>query len=469
MPNSIPEQIILKRRKKIVEKNGVVLPRTESVEDTLTKIIPLCQKIGVTRVSDITYMDKLYIPNYTAVLPGTEDSIWVYSGKGVTGAHAQVSALMESIERYSSLGSTCSKHIIQGTYSQLRKSHGNVLHPDEVVEPVEQAFSYKNSTADFFKGYDLINNTEVLVPIQLVLSRYSPKSPAVRVFSYSHTNGLASGNVLEEAVCHALCEVIERDAASIADLCASSIPYTILERTMSSFSDIMNYRTIQLINDRFVDDPSIFPEVDISGVVKELRPIGSLVKRFINFGIPLLIKEITQHDIGIPTFVASSSEWLNNEYGLFAKGYGAHPDARVALLRAITEMSQTRAGNIQGARDDLRRINYAENDELYKRRWQFMSTSSPSKIIGKRKVFSEVESFERYDILDDIKLILNHLKKAGLNRVLIVDLTHPSIGIPVVRAIVPGLETFEVAKLFKDSKLIMGRRAKRGFLRVLRS
>ena len=64
-----------------------------------------------------------------------------------------------------------------------------------------------------------------MVPAQLVLSRYSAKPPSINVFPYSHTNGLASGNVLEEAICHALCEVIERDAASIADLCASS--YTI--------------------------------------------------------------------------------------------------------------------------------------------------------------------------------------------------------------------------------------------------
>ena len=38
---------------------------------------------------------------------------------------------------------------------------------------------------------------------------------------------------------------------------------------------------------------------------------------------------------------------------MFAKGYGTHLDARIALIRAITELSQTRAVNIQGARDDL--------------------------------------------------------------------------------------------------------------------
>ena len=90
----------------------------------------------------------------------------------------------------------------------------------------------------------------------------------------------------------------------------------------------------------------------------------------------MLIKDITQKDIGIPTFVASSIEWITHDYGYFAKGYGTHPDARIALIRAITEVSQTRAVNIQGARDDLKKIQYKENDEIYKRKWQFMPASS---------------------------------------------------------------------------------------------
>ena len=111
----------LKSRNKYIANNGNLSTRIKSVEDTLAEIIPLCKRIGVTRISDITYMDKLYIPNYTAVLPGTEDSIWVYSGKGPTKAHAKASALMESIERYSSLSSTYSKSFIQGSYSAVVK------------------------------------------------------------------------------------------------------------------------------------------------------------------------------------------------------------------------------------------------------------------------------------------------------------------------------------------------------------
>jgi YcaO-like protein with predicted kinase domain len=79
--------------------------RTRPAQETLDKVVPLSKKIGVTRLADITDMDVLRIPNYSAVLPGTEDYIWVYSGKGQTREHAKASALMESIERYSALPS----------------------------------------------------------------------------------------------------------------------------------------------------------------------------------------------------------------------------------------------------------------------------------------------------------------------------------------------------------------------------
>jgi len=441
-----------------------------SIQDTLTEIIPLCIKIGVTRISDITFMDRLYVPNYSAILPGTEDLFWVYSGKGTTTSHAKASALMEAIERYSSLPSTYPRTFIQGSYLQLSKLHNKVLHPAEVVELVNQGYNDKDAIMDFLPGFDLLTNEKVLVPAEIALYRYSPKHPAIYAFSHSHTNGLASGNVLEEAICHALCEVIERDAVSIADLCASSIPYNILEKIIDSLKkeEKGGYPVARIpAEDKFVDDSSIFPDVDISEIAEEFEPIKRLVKKFTNAGIPLLIKDITQKDIGIPTFVASSVEWITSDYGYFAKGFGTHPDARIALIRAITETSQTRAANIQGARDDLKKIQYKENDEIYKRKWQFMPASSSSSSLTRQKnnnkniiKFSEIKTHMNEDILDDINLILYSLKEAGLKRAIIVDLTNPNIGIPVVRAIVPGLETFEV------TKSIMGRRAKEYFKRL---
>lgn len=453
----------LRSRAKYIEINGDVSPRVSSVEETLTKIIPICKKIGVTRISDITYLDHLYIPNYTAVLPGTEDLFWVYSGKGLTKAHAKTSALMESIERYCSLASTYSGNFIQGTYSELSKSYNKVLHPDEVVEPVERKYNDRDSIIDFLMGYDLLTHERVLVPAELVFCSYTAKPPATHMFLYSHTNGLASGNVLEEAICQALSEVIERDAVSIADLCSSCIPFTILEKITKSLTEGYKDRVSQFTQDKFVDDPSIFSEVDISEIMNEFVPLKLLAKRFTNAGIPLLIKNITQKDIGIPTFVASSIEWVSKDYGYFARGYGTHPDARIALIRAITEVSQTRAVTIQGARDDMKKIQYKENEEIYKRKWEFMPTSAFSgKNNNKNKTnFRQIDTYVKKDILEDIELILNNLKQAGVKRAIVVELTNPNIGIPVVRVIVPGLETFEVAKLYVSDQLFMGSRAKK--------
>src|SRR5215217_2767070 len=162
----------LKSTRKYTTSYGEVLTRTKSSEDTLSDLIPICKNF-VTRISEITYMDKLYIPNYSAILPGTEDFIWVYSGKGTTKADAKASALMEAMERYSSLSKTCSKPFVRGTYSELSRLYDKVLHPDEVVEFVNPGYDGNNSITDFLPGFDLMNNENVLVPAQLALSKYS--------------------------------------------------------------------------------------------------------------------------------------------------------------------------------------------------------------------------------------------------------------------------------------------------------
>ena len=435
------EQLLLKSRKKWTVTGT---SRIKPAQETFIEVTALAKKIGVTRLADITDMDILRIPNYSAILPGTEDYIWVYSGKGPTKTHAKVSALMESIERYSSLPSGAPRNFIQGSYDQL-SSTSRVLHPEEIVEPL--GFHYRNDMImDFLPGVDLFTGQQIMVPAALALFRYSPKAPAVNPFAFHHTNGLASGNVEEEAICHSLCEVIERDAMSLAELRASAIPFHFLKHVMNSLK-AKGYPIPAISADTFKDDPGIFPDVDISEI--EFEPAKAMANKFSNAGIPLIIKDITS-TVGIPTFNASSIEWVTHDYGYLAEGHGAHPDSRIALLRAITEVSQTRAANIQGARDDLRKINYGQDNTDDKRAWQFMPSKNTIK-------FSEVRTYFNEDILEDIKLLLDHLKGDGLATAIIVNLTNPEIGIPVVRAVVPGLETFKI------TKSVMGHRAKRYF------
>jgi thioglycine synthase len=435
----------LKSRKKWTSKGT---SRIQPVEATLEKVNPMINEIGISRIANITDMDRLKIPNYSSVLPGTEDYIWVYGGKGPTKNHAKASAIMESIERFSALQRNYTFKVIQGSYEELSKSY-NILTYDEVIEPL--SFTLDNKMImDYCMGYDLLNEKDILVPAPLVIFKYMPKPPSVNPYAFYHTNGLASGNVVEEAICHALCEVIERDSTSISEFVSSAFQYHILRTIENSF--IQNGIKLNTIESKkFIDDNGIYPDVDLTNIDSE--QIKYLLKRFENCQITINIKNITS-DLGIPTFIASSVEWINHDYGYLVEGHGAHPDSRIALIRAITEVSQSRAANIQGSRDDLRKMKYDFEDSDDKRSWQFMKSTKNMK-------FSDIESFYNEDILDDIKLILAKLKKKGLNKSIIVNLTNPKLNIPVVRALVPGLETFKV------NKSIVGNRAKESFKKCL--
>lgn len=418
--------------------------RIQPPEKTLLSLEAVTGKIGVTRIGNITHLDRLGIPNYSIVLPGTEDYIWVYSGKGFTMKQARTSGLMEAVERYSSLPSNYERPFIRGSYFELSKRY-NILSPDDVCEPL--SVQYKNDMVmEYVQGFDLISCEQILVPAPLALFRYTQDDRAVNPFSFSHTNGLASGNVLEEAICHALCEVVERDASSLADLRSSAFPFHLIKILANTFQK-RGYAIDEITSNMMVDEPNLFPMLDLEDAI--YQPAKNLVNRFRAANISLMVKEITS-DVGIPTFNAASVEWLTQNYGYLAEGTGTHPDARIALVRAITELAQTRAANIQGARDDLRKINYIGENSEDRRSWQFMESD-------RQVLLSEVKSYYNENILDDIKLILNHLKAVGLKKVIVADLTVPWIGIPVVRAIVPGLETF------KFTKSVIGQRARNYF------
>jgi len=288
---------------------------------------------------------------------------------------------------------------------------------------------------DYLPGFDLLNDREVMVPAPLALFRYEPTPPSVNPFSFYHTNGLASGNVMEEAVCHSLCELIERDALSIAELRASAIPFHYVRHIADSLRT-HGFSSPIITIDKFRDESRIFPDVDFTDV--NFKPIHNLIKVFERNHISLIVKDITT-EIGIPTFNAASVEWVTHDYGYLAEGHGTHPDVRIALLRAITEVSQTRAANIQGARDDLRKIKYNQENTDEKRSWRFIPSDRSIR-------FSDMNSYYNPDILDDIKLILARLREAGLTQVIIVNLTNSKLNVPVVRAIVPGLETFKITK-----------------------
>ena len=152
-----------------------------------------------------------------------------------------------------------------------------------------------------------------------------------------------------------------------------------------------------------------------------------LLDKFAAAEVDVYLRDITS-DIGIPTCAAAADDVRLRDPTLLTTGMGTHTSAIVAVLRALTEVAQSRLTQIHGAREDTtiadfrKQIGYDRTKRLNKHWFE----------ASEKKSFAEMESFESDDFLLDIKYMLKKLEEAGLNRVVVVDLTREEIGLPVV-------------------------------------
>lgn len=380
--------------------------RAKDFNETLSFLENVYHKAGITRVADITGLDVIGIPVFTSIRPGAaEGAITVYNGKGHTPEAAKISAIMEGIERHSAEPDP--SKIVRGSYEELSKSY-EVLDPNKLILPYFRRYSFRE-VIEWVFGFSLIKDKEILVPAEAVFHPYRRNNQLFR----TNTNGLAAGNVIEEAILHGLLEVIERDA------------WSLFEAGITKSRDV---------------------EVDLNGLISEL------LKKFEKAGVSVYIKEITS-DLGIPTIAVALDDERTKDPALLSLGVGCHLVPEIALIRALTEAAQSRLTTIHGTREDTYRAGFArmigyERMKRLNRKW-FEKSEKKTKL-------SEMESFDSSDFLDDIKYILEKLRNAGLNEVIVVDLTKREIGVPVVRVIVPGLEVYA---LDKDR---IGERCRRG-------
>jgi len=366
-------------------------------EETFTRVDPKMPAAGVTRVADITGLDRIGIPVFSSIRPSAEGgAISVYNGKGTTADEARVSAMMEAIERYSA--EVGDRELLVDSYSGLSEKE-NTLNPKELILP-DYVKDVEDVRIPWVEGYDLMRDEEIYVPANAVFHPLPSRYDRVRLFR-TNTNGLAGGNELEEAIFHGLAEVIERDAWSLVEITRN-----------------------------------IGPHVKIDG-----GEIRNLIDKFLNAEVSVLIRDITS-DICVPTFAAVSDDMMLRDPTLLTIGMGTHTNASVAIMRAITEVAQSRLTQIHGAREDtttadVRRIMGYEWMRKQNEHWFEIS---------KEEDLESVESFsvDNDDFLEDIKHAMARLKAGGLERVIVVDLTREEIGVPVVRVIVPGLEMYGV-------------------------
>jgi ribosomal protein S12 methylthiotransferase accessory factor len=162
-----------------------------------------------------------------------------------------------------------------------------------------------------------------------------------------------------------------------------------------------------------------------------------LVRQFAAAQVEVKVRDITS-DIGIPTIAAVADDVLLKDPALLTIGIGTHTSARIAIMRALTEVAQSRLTQIHGAREDTtiadlrKKIGYDRAKRINGYWYRDNGTIS----------YSSESSFDSDDFLQDIHFIIGKLKDKGLDRVIVVDLTREEIAIPVVRVIVPGLEVF---------------------------
>lgn len=371
--------------------------RTRLPEETLQWIAPYLGAMGITRIANVTGLDRLDVPVVMVCRPNSR-SVSVSQGKGLTLPAARASGVMEAIELHHAENIMLPLRF--GTSAEMSKSV-------EVVDlarlaRVRDRRPHRHLQLLWIEGYELIQRKPIWVPYEVVSVNASvPTTPGGECFSTT-SNGLSSGNHMLEALIHGICEVIERDATTLWYL---------------SDRESQARCSIDLST---VDDPECCQVLSKFGAAE----------------IETLVWDITS-DIEMPTFLClitdRTSDPSQTQYT--STGYGCHPYRNVALMRALTEAAQSRLTLIAGSRDDVFReeyepVSFADVD----------SFRSLARERNSARRFSDVVSYQSTSFNEDLQTAITLLKGAGLDQLIMVDLTDPLIGIPVVRVIIPGLE-----------------------------
>jgi|WetSurMetagenome_2_1015567.scaffolds.fasta_scaffold139386_2 thioglycine synthase len=365
--------------------------RAVPLSETLARIEPKVPAAGITRVADITSLDRIGIPVFSCIRPTADDgAITVYNGKGATVEESRISAIMEGIERYSSEQHDRRPELAPYTDMQMRGL--NVIDPKDLILP---ELAETERLIPWTEAFDIVSGRPIWVPSCAVYHPLPQRGPGL---FRTNTNGLASGNTFEEAVFHALMEVIERDAWSLVEACRDTGPCV----------------------------------VDVTD-----ESLSSMQKKFADAQVEVKVRDITS-DIGIPTMAAVADDVLTKDPMLLTIGIGTHTSARIAVMRALTEVAQSRLTQIHGAREDTtiaemrKRMGY-ERTKRINGYWYRDNGTEP---------YAAIPSSDSDDFAKDIQAVIAALKQQGLDRVIVADLTREEIDIPVVRVIVPGLEVF---------------------------
>ena len=388
---------------------------------------------GITRLTEITDLDRVKIPVFSAIRPTAQSGgVSVYAGKGATVEQAKASAMMEGFERYSAeRQDKDSERTFVDTYNNIKKGLSNVdnaLDPKDLLLPKNYGNeNVENSRLEWIEAEDIISEESIYVPSNAVFHPYIPTrevSPSPIAIFKGNTNGLASGNIIEESVLHGIFEVVERDAWSIFELTKRN-------------------------------------KKEISQDTIENDTINELLEKFHNQGIDIKLMDITA-DLKITTVAASADDTVLKDPALLTLGVGTHLNPEVAVIRALTEVAQSRATQIHGTREDTIRADFMRKsgyEHMKKINRHYFQKEEETINLG------DIEDKSSHSIKRDIETSIEEVRKAGFNQILYTDLTREEIGINVARVIIPKAELYSLDEERLGTRALeYDRKARRGLV-----
>jgi oxazoline/thiazoline synthase len=337
-------------------------------------------------------------------------------GKGMTDLDARVSALCESVERFSGVyrgnerlrvarrselgpGALHPNHLLLFSETQLRDrlewNAGEGAGFQWVPEP------YLDELVEWSRARSIVSGETFWVPSAAVYLGFRGEG---RRFYRGDSNGLASGNCLEEAILQGFLELAERD----------SVALWWYNRARRPGVDLDSFR-----------DPRI----------RDAATVYSRLRR------SLWALDLTS-DLAIPTFAALSARTGGGAVDIIF-GFGAHLDPEIALLRSLAELNQM-LPTVQRTPEERRRQLLPDFVEAI-RWWETATLEEYPHLLPDPQLPPRIQkgipSHSCTDLLDGIQRCVDRAQEAGCD-VLVHDLTRPDVGFPVARVMVPGLRHF---------------------------
>ena len=280
-------------------------------EAFLDKALAAAERCGVTRLADITRLDRLGLPVWQTVRPAGK-ALSVHQGKGSSPLTARIGALCEAIE--------C--HCAENALADGPLCAFAALPPDERAPDLADYADSRDSPppadepVQWCLAKDIVTGRDHYLPHPLVSLDCTWDLPSG--FD-QESSGLGAGNTESEALTTSLLEIIERDALgewqrgdSESRMATSLAPATVPFDWFQAWSARLEEQQI---------------EVEL-------------------FRLP--------SDLSIPAFMCTigGAEEFGPAYRWFY-GSAVHGDPEIALFKAFAEALQSRLTVIAGVRDDI--------------------------------------------------------------------------------------------------------------------